>query len=86
MKILYVTDLHGDKEKYKKTLEIAIEKQIDVIVNGGDMLPKQCNRHLEQPVFIKQFLSEYFKELQKHNIKYLAMLGNDAGIIGATIN
>lgn len=34
MKILYVTDLHGDKEKYKKTLEIAIEKQIDVIVNG----------------------------------------------------
>lgn len=77
MKILYVTDLHGDKEKYKKTLEIAIEKQIDVIVNGGDMLPKQCNRHLEQPVFIKQFLREYFKELQKHNIKYLAMLGND---------
>ena len=47
MKILYVTDLHGDKEKYKKTLEIAIEKGISVIVNGGDMLPKQCNRHLE---------------------------------------
>ena len=66
MKILYVTDLHGDKEKYKKTLEIAIEKQIDVIVNGGDMLPKQCNRHLEQPVFIKQFLREYFKELQNY--------------------
>ena len=35
MKILYVTDLHGDKEKYKKTLEIAIEKQIDVIVKIG---------------------------------------------------
>lgn len=77
MKILYVTDLHGDKEKYKKTLEIAVEKGIDVIVNGGDMLPKQGNRHLEQPAFIKGFLREYFSELQKYNIKYLAMLGND---------
>lgn len=67
MKILYVTDLHGDKEKYKKTLEIAIEKGIHVIVNGGDMLPKQCNRHLEQPVFIKGFLREYFKELQEQS-------------------
>ena len=26
MKILYVTDLHGDKEKYKKTLEISYRK------------------------------------------------------------
>ena len=60
MKILYVTDLHGDKEKYKKTLEIAIDKGISMIVNGGDMLPKHCNRHLEQPVFIKEFLRQYY--------------------------
>lgn len=40
MKILYVTDLHGDKKKYSKILEVAIEKEIKVIVNGGDMLPK----------------------------------------------
>ena len=77
MKILYVTDLHGDKLKYRKTLGIAIEKGIDIIINGGDMLPKQCNRHLEQPAFIEGFLKEYFKELQKNNIVYLAMLGND---------
>ena len=77
LKILYVTDLHGDKNKYKKSLEIAIEKNIDVIVNGGDMLPKQCNRHMEQPAFITGFLKEYFTELQMRNIFYLAMLGND---------
>nr|WP_288886996.1 hypothetical protein [uncultured Blautia sp.] len=40
MKILYVTDLHGDKNKYGKSLDIAVEKNIGVIVNGGDMLPK----------------------------------------------
>ena len=34
MKILYVTDLHGDKDKYKKILEVAINKDIHVIVNG----------------------------------------------------
>ena len=39
MKILYVTDLHGDKKKYRKILDVAIEKEIKVIVNGGDMLP-----------------------------------------------
>ena len=48
MKILYVTDLHGDKKKYRKILDVAIEKEIKVIVNGGDMLPKQCDRHSEQ--------------------------------------
>lgn len=77
MKMLYVTDLHGDKNKYMKILEVAIEKKIKVIVNGGDMLPKQCDRHSEQPVFIKGFLKEYFQKLAEQNIIYLAMLGND---------
>ena len=77
MKILYVTDLHGDKNKYRKSLDIAIEKNISVIVNGGDMLPKLGERHLEQPSFINGFLRDYFSELEKHGITYLAMLGND---------
>lgn len=77
MKILYVTDLHGDKNKYRKSIEIAVEKNITVIVNGGDMLPKLGERHLDQPAFINGFLRDYFEELQEHNITYLTMLGND---------
>ena len=77
MKILYVTDLHGDKEKYRKSLDIAVEKNIGVIVNGGDMLPKLGERHLEQPIFINEFLRDYFSELERYGITYLAMLGND---------
>lgn len=77
MKILYVTDLHGDKNKYRKSLELAVKKKIDVIVNGGDMLPKLGERHLDQPVFINGFLRDYFAALQEHNITYLMMLGND---------
>lgn len=75
MKILYVTDLHGDKKKYRKILDVAIEKEIKVIVNGGDMLPKQCDRHSEQSFFINGFLDEYFEELKRQDITYLAMLG-----------
>ena len=71
MKILYVTDLHGDKNKYRKSLEIAMKQEIRVIVNGGDMLPKLGERHTEQPLFIKGFLSNYFSILQEHNITYL---------------
>ena len=77
MKILYVTDLHGDKNKYRKSLDIAVEKNISVIVNGGDMLPKLGERHLEQPIFINEFLRDYFSELERYGITYLAMLGND---------
>lgn len=77
MKILYVTDLHGDKNKYRKSLELAVEKKVDVIVNGGDMLPKLGERYLDQPVFINGFLKNYFAALQEHNITYLMMLGND---------
>ena len=77
MRILYVTDLHGDKNKYEKILEIAIYNDIKVIVNGGDMLPKLCDRHQEQPIFIKEYLRDYFSRLKQHDIKYLSMLGND---------
>lgn len=77
MKLLYATDLHGDKDKYKKLFDLALENDIKLIVNGGDMLPKQCNRHVEQPLFIKGFLREYFGKLQQEDIAFLVMLGND---------
>lgn len=77
MKLLYITDLHGDTNKYEKILEIAVKDEIKVIVNGGDMLPKQCDRHSEQPKFIKEYLRDYFQRLQEIGIVYFAMLGND---------
>jgi len=77
MKLLYATDLHGDKNKYEKVLKLAVERDIKLIVNGGDMLPKQGDRHKEQPIFINEYLKDYFQRLQVHGITYLAILGND---------
>lgn len=77
MKMLYVTDMHGDKAKYEKTLDVALSQHIRLIVNGGDMLPKLGKRHEEQPRFINEYLRDYFRHLQVNGISYLAMLGND---------
>lgn len=77
MKLLYVTDLHGDKDKYERILNLASDNEINHIVNGGDMLPKYCDRHCEQPRFIKEYLRDYFQRLQNRGIIYFTMLGND---------
>ena len=39
MKILFVTDLHGDTAKYDRLFKAAEDFQADVVVNGSDMLP-----------------------------------------------
>lgn len=77
MKFLYVSDLHGDENKYEKILNLAIELDIKLIVNGGDLLPKLCDRHKQQPTFIKDYLTDYFQRLNDNNITYLTILGND---------
>ena len=71
MKLLYVTDLHGDDAKYEKIFDIAISNEIKVIINGGDILPKLGDRFKEQPTFINGYLKKYFDRLKKNNIKNL---------------
>ena len=51
LKIIYVTDLHGNHNKYKKIINIAIETQAYAVINGGDMFPKDKGLH-EQAVYI----------------------------------
>ena len=77
MRFIYITDIHGDVNKYEKILEIAIKEKIKYIIDGGDMLPKKINRLEGQPIYLKKFLKKYFDKLKKHNITYLGMLGND---------
>ena len=36
---LYVTDLHGWTKGYEEILQIALQENIDTIVNGGDIAP-----------------------------------------------
>jgi Icc-related predicted phosphoesterase len=77
MKIIYITDVHGDKDKYWRVLEVAKGNGATAVINGGDMLPKEGDLHQSQRDFVKGFLNEYFAEFEKARIYHLGFLGND---------
>jgi len=76
MKFLYVTDLHGHHEKYKKVLAAAKRGRVQAVVNGGDMLPKSGALH-DQLNFMFNFMDKQFQAYEEAKIHYLCMMGND---------
>lgn len=76
MKIIYATDLHGNHNKYKKIINIAIETQAYAVINGGDMFPKNKLLH-EQGEFIRNELHKHFEQFEQNRIHYLCYPGND---------
>ena len=75
MKLLFVTDLHGDSRKYERALEVALASGVEVVINGGDMLPKGgASRQAE---FITGYLEPYFARYDASGIYHLGFLGND---------
>ena len=76
MKILFVTDLHGSQWKYDHLFRLAQEFQADVIINGGDMFPKEGD-FLDQGKFITNHLDKHFNQFNDAAIYYLCYLGND---------
>jgi len=76
MKLLYVTDIHGIEWKHNKIFEIASSSKMDVVINGGDMLPFKGNL-LHQDKFITGFLDKYFSRFESKGIYFLGLLGND---------
>jgi len=76
MKVLFVTDLHGSKWKYDRLFEVAEEFQADVVINGGDMLPKN-NELFKQGEFIADYLDNHFSRFNSAGIYYLCYPGND---------
>ena len=76
MKLVYVTDLHGSKWKYERIFEIAQAIKADVVINGGDMLPKDGDL-FKQGKFINEYLDQYFSQFNSAGIYYLCYLGND---------
>lgn len=77
MKILFVTDLHGNETRYRRVLYNAIKHGVAAVINGGDMLPLDGDLHGSQRDFIEGFLSPYFGGYEKAGIYHLGILGND---------
>ena len=76
MKILFVTDLHGSMWKYDRLLEAAKDFRADMVINGGDMLPRN-NDPFKQGEFITGYLDKHFAQFNSAGIYYLCYPGND---------
>jgi len=76
-RFLYTTDLHGWIKGYDAVFETALAQDITVIVNGGDMFPKDFAETAEQKMFVDEFLAPYVASLKAHRIEYYGMFGND---------
>lgn len=76
MKVLYTTDLHGSRWKYDRLLAAAQKMDAEMVINGGDLLPKSGDR-LVQEDFISTYLDQHFSQFNAAGIHYLCCMGND---------
>ena len=76
LRVLFTSDLHGCRWKYDRLPEVAQGVGADVVVNGGDMLPKSGS-HFAQGEFISGYLENHFRRFNAAQIHYLCYLGND---------
>ena len=76
MRVLFVTDLHGSKWKYDRLFEVAKDFRANVVINGGDMLPKE-GEPFSQGDFITNYLDDHFARFNSAGIYYLCYPGND---------
>lgn len=73
MKILYATDLHGQKYKYETLSDLS--KTRDLLIIGADILPKGTGRdYFHQAKFITVVLPLFFEEIE---IPIIIDFGND---------
>jgi Icc-related predicted phosphoesterase len=80
VKILFASDIHGNKIQYDKLFNHASKNKFDLLILGGDLTPKDySNRSPEkQGKFLEEYLLKkifYFKK--ENNTRILIILGND---------
>lgn len=73
---LFVTDLHGDRRKYERTLALAVETGAWLVVNGGDMNP-HGRVSGDQERFLREFLDPHFARYQESGIRHFGFPAND---------
>ena len=76
MKLLFVTDLHGCRWKYDRLFNAAQEFKADVVINGGDLLPKAGDL-FSQDAFITGYLDAHLAQFDSARVYYLCCPGND---------
>ncbi|HLD86626.1 MAG TPA: metallophosphoesterase, partial [Candidatus Nanoarchaeia archaeon] len=65
MKLLYASDLHGNRVLFERLLKRAAEKDVEAVVIGGDLCPRGGATLKEWVAFQRTFLQDYLLSLFK---------------------
>jgi len=76
-RILFVTDLHGNRDRYRLVEELAVREAVAAVVSGGDFLPGGRNLARTQAEFHAECFVPHLRALEAAGIGYLGMPGND---------
>lgn len=81
MRILYTSDLHGRIDFYQEIISISKQQEIDTVILGGDLLPKE-GRFIESLDIQMHFVQNRFRKFLmalKHRVdaSIFCILGND---------
>ena len=82
MKIIYVTDLHGETDVFEKVLAKAGKQKVKAIIFGGDLNSHMTLMAVNGIEIQRSFLEDYFIPLiegfkEENDIEVFAMMGND---------
>ncbi len=78
MKLLYATDLHGNKKLYEDLFKFAVDNKLKTIILGGDITP-HGGVTLEEAVKVQRdFLEKYLiPKIKKSGLEVFTMMAND---------
>jgi len=82
MTLLFTSDLHGKKEHFRKLFDMAMIREAEAVIIGGDLLPKHgpfWSSLCDQRTFVERFLGPAFTQFKKmaSEIEVYVMMGND---------
>lgn len=79
-KVIFSADIHGNIQQYQKILNHAQKEQVDIVVFGGDLTPKDPERRTpaKQREFLKKELFPLLAKFREEsNVHILFIMGND---------
>ena len=90
MKIIYTADLHGIEGLYSQLFRLAVNWRADVIIIGGDLLPKHgpfSTSVEDQRDFISHFMKSKLEQIHGElaGLEVYAMMGNDDWLINMPV-
>lgn len=78
MQCLFVSDLHGHIQKYKRLFKYIRNHNPDGVFFGGDLLPMIPNSNNDMPSFIQETILDPIKRIKtEKDISFFLILGND---------